>query len=243
MSRTCLIIPCYNEANRLDADAFAEFLSGAKDISICFGNDASTDGTLDVLQKIQSKYNERVFIVSHDKNRGKAEIVRKGVNEMYKLSRFDYFGYFDADLSAPLGACSGFIKYLEQNINCQAVFGSRIEKPGVVIKKIYLRHLAGRIFSLVVNYLFKLRLYDTQCGAKLFRKEIVPLVFNEPFISRWLFDIEIILRLRKFYLKDGGVIEEKPLLLWVNKKGSKITVADLLKLPKQMLEIKRRYRI
>lgn len=242
MAKTCIIIPCYNEAHRLDIVFIENFLSKENDLALCFGDDGSTDDTMTVLQGMQLNFPGRIFIVSAEMNVGKAEIIRKGVNEMYSKAAFDYFGYFDADLSTPLEAALPFINFLEQNHLCQIVFGSRIDKPGTIIHKNYFRHFAGRTFSFLVNHYFHLTLYDTQCGAKIFRKEIVPLAFNQPFLSRWLFDIEIILRLRKYYSNGDTFIEEKALLLWVNKKGSKITLIDLLRLPAQLFSIKQKYK-
>ncbi|MGE5107094.1 MAG: glycosyltransferase [Sphingobacteriales bacterium] len=242
MPKTCIIIPCYNEAQRLDIVSFENFLSKEDDFALCFGDDGSTDDTMIILQRMQSNFPGRIFVVREELNVGKAEIVRKGINEMYSKAVFDYFGYFDADLSTPLEVALTFIGSLEQNRVQQIVFGSRIEKPGTVIQKNYFRHISGRTFAFLVNQYFHLTLHDTQCGAKIFRKEIVPLAFDEPFISRWLFDIEIMLRLRKQYSNDDSFIEEKALLLWVNKKGSKITLSDLLRLPVQLIKIKRNYK-
>ena len=241
MHKTCIIIPCYNEAHRIDAAAFENFLSKEKDFTFCFADDGSTDDTIKVLQQIQLGFKGRVFITRQEINNGKAAVVRKAVLEMNGLAQFDYLGYFDADLSTPLEASVEFVNFLEQNENYKIVFGSRIDKPGVVIKKLYYRYLAGRSFSLLVNRLFGLTLYDTQCGAKIFRKDIALVAFEEPFVSKWLFDIEIILRLRKAYSNADLFIKEEALLQWVNKKGSKITFNDLLKLPWQMLKMRKKY--
>ena len=241
MPKTCLIIPCYNEADRLDILPFENFLSAAKNFSICFADDGSTDDTRNVLHSFQSKFPGRVFLVTQDINRGKAEIVRAGVNAMYALSEFDYLGYFDADLSSPLSEAFSLVNFLDSHSNCQVVFGSRISKTGAVIRKNYLRHFAGRLFSSMVNYYFNISLYDTQCGAKIFRKEIAPLAFDEAFLSRWLCDIEIILRLRKSFDDGDAFVSEYPLKTWINKKGSKIKLADLLKLPGELISIKKKY--
>ncbi|MBI2731462.1 MAG: glycosyltransferase [Sphingobacteriales bacterium] len=241
MQGICIIIPCYNEASRLDENSFQQFLLERKEFSICFADDGSTDDTIRILNKIQSEFRGRVFIVRSGLNVGKAEIIRKAINEMSAEKVFEYYGYFDADLSAPLEAAIPFVDFLVKNKEKQIVFGSRIDKPGTVIYKNYLRHIAGRIFSLIVNNYFKLTLYDTQCGAKVLRREIVPVIFAEPFVSRWLFDIEIILRLRKHFGEDNIFVEETALLYWANKKGSKITLKDLLRLPSELVTIKKKY--
>jgi hypothetical protein len=88
-----------------------------------------------------------------------------------------------------------------------------------------------------VSVLFKLKSYDSQCGAKMFRKEVLDLAFNEPFISRWIFDIEILLR-----LNEHNVIEY-PLKKWRDVSGStlnilptaKKVVFDLIKIRKMYM--------
>lgn len=233
MPQTCLIIPCYNEAGRLAMSAFENFLLTEKEFALCFVDDGSTDQTFNLLQTAEVKFPGRVFLIKMEHNCGKAEAVRKGVIEMFETNRYEYIGYFDADLSAPLPVAKDFVTILESKKHLKIIFGSRINKKGVVIKKNYLRHLAGRCFSFVVNHYFSINLYDTQCGAKVFRREMAPLIFKYPFVSRWLFDIEIILR-----LDDNAVLQEEPVSQWINKKGSKIKFVDLLKLPAEMKKIK-----
>ncbi|MFC1566983.1 hypothetical protein ACFL4A_03985 [bacterium] len=103
---------------------------------------------------------------------------------------------------------------------------------GSNIVRTYKRHILGRFFATLIGFTFKLKSYDTQCGAKLFHKSVINIVFMEPFISKWIFDIEIILRLKKY-----NVIEY-PLLAWKDVKGSKlhlirdfsIIIRDIIKL-------------
>jgi len=239
MSNACLIIPCYNEAARLDITCFENFLRENNCHTICFGNDGSTDSTSHKLRQLQEKFPLNVFVISSPVNIGKAEIVRLAINQMYRHKDFKYYGYFDADLSTPLDAALSLIEFLEKNQAFQLIIGSRIQQPGIEIHKNYFRHIGGRIFSLIVNSYFDISYYDTQCGAKIMRGNIVPLVFDEPFVSRWLFDIEIILRLRKKMFDDNLTVKEVPLKYWANKKGSKITFSDILKLPLEIKKIKK----
>jgi dolichyl-phosphate beta-glucosyltransferase len=242
MPNTCIIVPCYNEAVRLNKAAFIDFLSKEKNISICFGDDGSTDATLAVLQSISAVFPERVLIICQKTNGGKASIIRESAKEMFNRNSFDYIGYFDADLSSPLEAALPFVAFLEATPGCNIVFGSRIENGEAIIKKTYFRHYSGRLFSFFINRLFLIGLYDTQCGAKVFRSSLVPLLFDKPFISRWLFDIEIILRLRSQQPFNARGIEEKPLEKWINQPGSKIKFTELLMLPFQLIKIKNRYK-
>lgn len=217
--------------------AFENFISIEKDFTLCFVDDGSTDDAMKLLEALQLKNPGKVFLIRSKQNKGKAEAVRAGVLQMNGNGQFDYLGYFDADLSTPLMTAVDFVAELEEHKQIQILFGSRIPKNDAVIRKNYLRHLAGRCFSFIINHYFNIGLYDTQCGAKLFRKQIVPLVFAKEFVSRWLFDIEIILRLRKKY-STNEVMKEVPLKQWINKKGSKIKLSDLFNLPAEMRKIK-----
>jgi hypothetical protein len=67
---------------------------------------------------------------------------------------------------------------------------------GAQIERSFVRHVLGRVFVTVASSLLKLYAYDTQCGAKLFRRDAVGSLFGGEFVSRWLFDIELYLRLR-----------------------------------------------
>ena len=102
--------------------------------------------------------------------------------------------------------------------------------------------LSGRIFAAVVSVLFRLNAYDTQCGAKVFAPRVVEEVFHEPFLSHWLFDIEILLRLRNRYANYNEIIHEIPLDVWIEQGNSKIRPLHLLKMPGQLLRIFFKYR-
>ena len=97
-----VIIPCYNEFNRLNTKEFSSFLSKEKNqhISFLFVNDGSQDNTIDLLRELASKF-EKVSFINLEENVGKAEAIRQGVLHS-KSQQFDYIGYFDADLAAPL---------------------------------------------------------------------------------------------------------------------------------------------
>ena len=85
---------------------------------------------------------------------------------------------------------------------------------------------------------------DTQCGAKIMRKEIIPLLFTKPFITKWIFDVEIFMRMRKHYgkTKVQQYICEQPLKRWIHADGSKLSMKDSVKIVGQLAQIAFTYR-
>lgn len=214
-TKICLIIPCYNEEKRLD---FKSFVKHNPLISFIFVNDGSTDKTLSLLEENVVCPN---YVLNIDQNVGKAEAIRQGIQYLQSFSHFqtmEWIGYWDADLSTPVQEVDNFIKFTQFYKHVDAVCGSRLYRLGSHIERNYLRHILGRIFATAVEILFKIGSYDSQCGAKLFKKNIIDVVFKEPFISQWLFDVEILLRLKNYR------VIEYPIKVWCDVKGSKLKI-------------------
>ncbi len=144
----------------------------------------------------------------------------------------DYVGYWDADLATPLGAIPSFTDVLEALPEMEMVFGARVRLLGRNIERQPIRHVLGRIFATVASCALRISIYDTQCGAKLFRTtpEIMAL-FREPFVTRWIFDVEILARLIANRRASGldtapEIIYELPLTEWRDVPGSKVKPRD-----------------
>ncbi len=214
--KTCLVIPCYNEESRLD---FSKFENLPGELSFLFVNDGSADGTLKLLKSHESP---KFQVLDLGRNHGKAEAVRRGMLYLAGLPSFkelEWAGYWDADLATPLSELEWYFKYMDLYApGVSAVFGSRINRLGGKIERSFSRHLTGRLFAIFVKILFDLGTYDSQCGAKIFRRDAVIPAFEEEFISKWIFDVEIILRLKR----KGIVMLECPLTGWRDVKGSKL---------------------
>lgn len=78
-SRTIVVVPCYNEEERLDAGAFESFARARPDVTFLFVDDGSRDGTHDLLQRIVQRHPGHFALLALDQNRGKAEAVRQGL--------------------------------------------------------------------------------------------------------------------------------------------------------------------
>lgn len=237
----CFVVPCYNEEKKIALTAYQNFLRSNPEVQICFVNDGSTDNTLKRLETLQAKFADRVFVISNPKNLGKAEAVRNGILFSNKNLEFNYIAYLDADLSTSLEECKSLTTYLTDDINF--VFGSRIMKIGSVIERRQHRFLIGRAIATVISSVLKLKVYDTQCGCKVFTKELSTHVFKEPFISKWLFDVEIFNRIIDFYGRENVLnnMLEIPLKRWVDVGDSKVKTSYFLRLWVDIYLIHKRY--
>ena len=199
----CFVIPCYNEGNRLPVNEFISFMKEFPDNTFCFVNDGSTDDTKELLIQIKSQNEESVHILYDSENVGKAESIRKGILYSYNKLNYSYIAYLDADLSTSLHECVRLSGYINNGI--EFCFGSRIMIMGAEIERKFTRHFAGRIIATFISNILEIKVYDTQCGCKIFTKELSVLLFEEPFISRWLFDVEVFARMIKLYRKDRAL--------------------------------------
>lgn len=240
-----IVVPCYNEAQRILLDDFAKHIVANENHTFCFVNDGSNDGTLEILEQFSKKFPNQVQVLNNKKNLGKAETVRFGVNHLYSLNKFDIIGFLDADLATPLFEIENTVKLFENN-NKLIVFGSRIKHLGGHVERRFIRYFLGRIFAtLVSNWLLKTPVYDTQCGFKFFRKDIVTAIFDKEFISKWFFDIELFCRTIQAYkgTNINEIAQEKFLSTWNDVKGSKIKISDYFKVPFELIKLKKHYKV
>jgi glycosyltransferase involved in cell wall biosynthesis len=240
MNRSCIIIPCFNEAVRIDINAFKEVFMLRDDIDFCFVNDGSNDKTLDVLHHIKSESEKRVNILNLEKNVGKAEAVRQGFLSCLNKGGYFYYGYMDADLAAPMNQLMALIDYGFKHEK-QFVFGSRVKRLGAQIERNEMRHYLGRVFATISYMIVKLPIYDTQCGLKIMTAKLAEIAFKDGFISRWAFDIEIFIKLRNADIDIYSAMIEIPLSEWYDRKGSKLKIIDMFLVPKDLFKIWKNY--
>ena len=157
-------------------------------------------------------------------------------------------GFWDADLATPLSDIEDFTKQLKTRPQVDMVIGSRVQLLGRQISRQTQRHYFGRVAATAASAVLGLNVYDTQCGAKLFRNnERIQAVFQDPFVTRWIFDVEILARW-KGLLNDAGVTDpenhiiEIPLQQWTDVDGSKLSTMDLANAPIELARIYWHYR-
>ena len=127
--KVVIIIPCYNEADRLDTNKFIDYLSKNTHLHFIFIDDGSTDNTNLIIKQIILKFNSLASLLINETNKGKAESVRLGVIESYKMNP-DFIGFLDADLAAPIEEIDNLLKIIKKDKTKEFVFASRIQLIG-----------------------------------------------------------------------------------------------------------------
>jgi glycosyltransferase involved in cell wall biosynthesis len=221
-----LVVPCYNEASRLQTKVFRQFVASGSDIGLVFVNDGSTDGTAVILADLATESDGKIAVLALKQNVGKARAVQLGVLAAFEREP-EFVGFWDADLATPLTALQEFMEVFQARPEVDIVMGARVKLLGRDIKRSLIRHYCGRLFATAASFRLGIGVYDTQCGAKVFRvTDPVRRAFSAPFRSKWIFDVEILSR----YLAMTGTAQadsricEVPLKTWTAMPGSKLTV-------------------
>lgn len=238
MSKACIVVPCYNEADRLEINKFLGFIKKNNNIHFLFVDDGSQDKTSELLVKM-CQHSEQLSFTKLARNSGKAAAVRQGILQC--AQNFPIVGYLDADLATPLDEMLRLLDIYKQR-DTKFLLASRVKRLGTSIDRKPLRHILGRIFATLTSILVKLPVYDSQCGAKWIDREVAMHLFKDPFISKWLFDVELLFRLKKFLPSEVPNILEVPLYSWIEKGSSKIKITDTFNFPFELFKIALKYK-
>lgn len=239
-----LVIPCYNEERRLPVDELRRFALDGVNLNLLLVNDGSTDGTLRLLESLQAEDSARFSVLNLERNSGKAEAVRRGLAAAMERGA-DLVGFWDADLATPLTELPDFLSIFTAQPAIEMIFGARVRLLGRSISRNPQRHYFGRVGATLISSSLGLAVYDTQCGAKLFRvNDTMREIFATPFLSRWIFDVEIIARFIRARGRDAAAraIYELPIKVWHDVKGSKVKSTDFLRALRDLWKIHRAYR-
>ena len=226
-----LVVPCYNEAERLDPEAFLQFVATHPGVQLVLVDDGSQDATGEILERMRAAAPASVTTLRHSRNRGKAEAVRAGILAGL-AQRATLVGFFDADLATPLGAIDDFLAVLRDRPEVEFVLGSRVMLMGRDIRRKATRHYFGRVFATAVSHALDLPVYDTQCGAKILRANAATAtLFAPPFRSPWIFDVELIARYLRLPIGPGEParrdrLYELVLPAWHDRPGSRLRWHD-----------------
>lgn len=226
-----LIIPCYNEAERLSIPALEALLADAR-FELRLVNDGSRDGTLALLESFRETHPARVRVLDLGVNSGKGEAVRRGLLAALAQGASEV-GYLDADFATPPDEVKRLLDLFDSS-GAKVVLGSRIARLGAEVERHPSRHYLGRMFATTASMILGLHVYDTQCGAKLFRDTpALRAALGTPFSSRWSFDVELLGRLTTDTPGSRGLtaqdLLEVPLDRWHDVRGSKLVGGAMIK--------------
>lgn len=228
MSKSVVVVPCYNEEARLQPGGFEELLLHDR-TRILFVDDGSTDGTHAALSRL-CRGLRFASVLRLDRNQGKAEAVRRGLLQALDDGA-SLVGYLDADLATPPSEMLRVMETL-RNSTAQVALGCRLDLRGTRIHRKPGRRWLGRAFSLAASAVLGARFQDTQCGAKGFRATgALRQALDERFHARWAFDVEMLGRLltgspTAAALRQNDFLEV-PLRSWREVPGSKLRSVDI----------------
>ncbi len=227
-----IIIPCYNEGIKLinNIKKVNEYMNKLDiDYEIIVVNDGSTDDTYSILMKNISSF-KNTQVESYSVNKGKGYAVKTGFN----LAKGDIIIFMDADLSTDLKAINDSLTILN-NSNFDIVIGNRNNLNSEVNNKSFFRKFLSNCCRLLTKIIIGIDFEDTQCGFKVFKKDVANKLYKKQKIDRFAFDIEYLYIAKLYNYK----ITEFP-VVWNNDKDSKVRIVrDTIKFFKDILIIRK----
>ncbi|MBM3233808.1 glycosyltransferase [Candidatus Pacearchaeota archaeon] len=216
----CIVMPAHNEEQRISKtlESYGKLFSKLRknkkirkiEILVVINN--TQDRTEEIVKKVRRKYKNIEYL--NFKEGGKGFAIIQGFKEACRQD-WDLIGFVDADMSTSAEEYFNLISKIE---NYDGVIASRYLKKSVVTpKQSFLRVMASRVFNFLIRSMFFMPYTDTQCGAKIFRKDAIKSVLPELGITQWSFDIDLLYRLRK----KGFKIKEIP-TVWADAEKSKL---------------------
>ncbi len=218
LKKVCLIIPAYNEEKRIGKtlDKYCGFFKAQNkvEIEILVVLNACKDNTLGVVKKFKEKYKALNYLNFEEGGKGFA--ISEGFSYAIE-KKFDYIGFVDADGSTPPTAFYYLIATLG---DYDGNIANRWSRKSILPKKQGIkRRIISRCFNLLVRSLLFINFQDTQCGAKVFRREVLEKILKELKVSDWAFDVNLLYLLQK----NGYRIKEVE-TIWTDDKDSKVEV-------------------
>jgi dolichyl-phosphate beta-glucosyltransferase len=225
--------------------AYRAFIETHPQVMVCFVNDGSTDNTMEVLGAIKKDFPQQVEVIENAQNMGIGETVSNGINHAFSFQNIEEAGFLDADLSTGFDEYLEMLELMKKDKNMLMIFGSRKDEDGKKINYNPFRLFAAIISRFIVRRILKQPITDTQCGAKIFSREAAAVAFNTSFETRWLFDVEVIIRLQQYFGMANATprIYEFFVARWKHEPDSRLVLKDMVIMPYQFLKIMLHYKI
>ena len=211
-----IIVPAYNEEARIGKmlEAYLPFFVDryGQDVEFVVVVNGTTDSTDSIVRSLSDNYPSLACIVE-PAHVGTGGAVMLG----FSNAKGALVGFVDADGATPPAAFQDLVDSIG---DAGAIIASRWRRDSVVSpRQPASRRIASRIFNVLVRVLFGLAITDTQCGAKLFRRDLIVRIMPLLGITRWAFDVDLLYQVRK----SGSPIKEIS-TTWHDVKGSKLDV-------------------
>ena len=232
-----IIFPVFNEELRLNSSFshIKNFLKKRKNFKteIIFVDDGSKDHSYKMIKNfIISLKKNKIKVIKSKNNLGKGNALKLAV----KRSKYDWVLTTDVDMSVSLFQFSEWLKKKLINDKYFVYFGSRAHKKSIV-KKNFFRNMLGYIMRVLIALILNIKIKDTQCGFKLYKKKIAKIIFSKIRTNGFEHDLEIVLQLKSKKIK----IKELP-VRWVHKDNSSLNILlDPIKMFIGIFKIRIRY--
>jgi len=235
-----IIFPVFNEELRLKLsfNHIKSFIKKKRDFKteIIFANDGSTDNSLNLINEFinSSKQQKKIKfkIVNLKRNLGKGGALKLSVIK----ADYQWVLTTDIDMSVSLFQVTDWLKKKLIKNNQFVYFGSRTHKKSLVKKK-FLRNILGNIMRFIASTLLNIKIKDTQCGYKLYKKNVAKMVFSKLANYGFDHDLEIVLILHSKKIS----INELP-VKWTHKSNSRLNILlDPIKMLIGIMKIRFRF--
>jgi len=219
-----IIIPAYNEENRIRGLLDQMPGTPGQYIVVCDGTDA-TPGIVASFARAHPGLD--LVCLIYDRRLGKGGAVREG----FAHAAGSLVGFMDADSSTSVSQMEELIDRIN---GADGIIGSRW-LPGSVIpvQQGIARRLESRVFNLLVRLLFSLSFSDTQCGAKVFKKSAIDAVVDDMVSTGFEFDVELLWRLSR----KGFLVREHP-ITWENQGASRVKTTDIFRMLAALISLR-----
>ena len=219
MRKLSIVIPAHNEEKRIEKtlDAYLNYFNLIEkerklnyEIIVVINN--TKDNTEDIVKKFNSK-NKKIRYLNF-KQGGKGFAVIQGFKDALKRNS-DIIGFVDADMATPPNQYVNLVLLTEKY---DGVIADRyLPTSEVYPPTTFRRIIVSRIFNLLIRAIMSLPYKDTQCGAKVFRRNAIEKVIPKLSMSQWAFDVELLYHLKK----NNFSIVSSP-TKWIDREYSKI---------------------
>lgn len=215
-----IIIPAYNEESRLpDTIRGVEAYFRAKMpafFEILVVDDGSRDATAEVTRGF-ARTNPHIRLLQNPGNRGKGYTVRHGMLE----AKGDWVLFSDADLSTPMEELEKLAAAISREKSLVAIGSRALDRSLIGVHQPGLRETAGKIFNAVMRLTIGLPIHDTQCGFKLFQRDVAKAVFGRQTLEGFGFDVEVLYIAHRL----GYKISEVP-VRWNHAENSRVSALN-----------------